>query len=65
MLIQDSVWEKIREQFSEEEKKELRQAVTNECICPPGMFIDLDKLDSDLKTKIVGATRTGFRGDVS
>jgi hypothetical protein len=44
MLIRHETWDQIRDQFSEEEKMDLRECVTGECICPPGLIIE----ESDL-----------------
>jgi hypothetical protein len=59
MLIRDSVWEKIREQFSDAEKLQLREVVTGEAICPKGVLIDPDRLEPELKRKLSEAVRKG------
>lgn len=63
MLIRDSVWEKIREQFSEDEKVKLREAITGEAICPKGVILDPDALDKALAAKLSAAMRMAPRED--
>jgi hypothetical protein len=55
MLIRDSEWQEIRLRFSEQEKAELREAVTGETICPRGFNIDPDELDADMHRKLKNA----------
>jgi hypothetical protein len=57
VLIRDSIWEKIREQFSEDEKLNLRQAMIGQAICPKGVIIDPDILDVALEFKITAAVK--------
>jgi hypothetical protein len=52
MLIRDTIWDKIRSQFSEEEKAQLRTVFQAHCICPKGVIIDDDRLDPPLQAKI-------------
>lgn len=51
MLLTDKVWNKIRHQFSEDDKVELRKATTGEVICPRGVTIDTEKLNTHLKIR--------------
>ena len=55
MLIRDSDWEAIREQFSEDQKAALRASVQGQAICPKGFIIDETKLDVVLEFKITQA----------
>lgn len=55
MLIRDSEWNKIREQFSDEEKSELRKADIGESICPRGTIIEATKLPLALRMKVAAA----------
>lgn len=48
----DSKWNKIRENFTEEEKESFRQAVVGESICPKGVSIELSKLPIELRDKL-------------
>ena len=57
MFISDKRWEGIRDQFSEEEKAQLRKAVTGETICPRGFSIDETRLDVALEFKILQAVK--------
>jgi hypothetical protein len=57
MLIRDTVWTAIREQFSEEEKAELRKAVTGEAICPRGFCVDVEAIPEPLRTKLTTALK--------
>lgn len=60
-LIRDSVWETIRDQFSEAEKVNLRQAITGQAICPKGVVIDVDLLDMALRDKLTAAVAKAAR----
>jgi hypothetical protein len=55
MLIRDSIWDSIREQFSEEEKVELRKHVTGEAICPRGFCVDAESVPQPLQKKLMDA----------
>lgn len=55
MLITDATWKKIRDQFTEQEKNELRQQVCGETICPPGMVLKEEGMRPDLWRKISDA----------
>ena len=57
MFIRDEIWLKIRLRFSEQEKLELRAAVTGVVICPPGLMIEHGDLDVDLRRKLDTAMR--------
>ncbi len=61
-LIRDSIWEKIRGQFSEAEKVSLRLAVTGQAICPKGIIIDTDILDAVLRDKLTAAMEAAQSG---
>jgi hypothetical protein len=52
MIIRESVWEKIRSQFTESEKEHLRMNTVGEVVCPRGWVIDEDQLPKELKRKI-------------
>lgn len=52
MLIRDSTWAKIREHFTEEEKADLRECVTGECICPRGFMLEASDLLPELCAKL-------------
>ena len=58
MLMRDAVWEEIREQFSEEEKVELRKAVKGQTICPPGFVVHTDELPKALDDKLYKALQS-------
>ncbi len=55
MLIRDSDWEAVREQFSEDEKAALRASVQGQAICPKGFIINETKLNVALEFKITQA----------
>lgn len=46
MLLRMSDWERIRDQFTETEKKLLNEAITGETICPRGCIVDEQKAGS-------------------
>jgi hypothetical protein len=52
MLIRHSTWGMIRSHFSEIDKEDLRNVITGETVCPPGIVIDPDKLVPELASKI-------------
>jgi len=52
MLLRDMIWERIREQFTEEDKAELNKSITGSAICPRGLIIDTDRLPADLRHKL-------------
>jgi hypothetical protein len=54
MLIREKDWNHIRHLFTEEEKAELRAAVTGEVICPAGWTIDRSKVRPSLLDKLTG-----------
>lgn len=53
MFVSDRSWNRIRDQFTEDEKVKLRTAVTSLSICPGGVDIDVNFLPPHLKTKLV------------
>jgi hypothetical protein len=57
MLIRNSTWERIRDQFTEEEKADLRMCVVSKCICPPGFMIEEDDVQPTLLNKLKFAMR--------
>lgn len=57
MIIRDSKWSEIREQFTEEEKTELRKSVTGEAICPRGFIVDVENIEPVLRQKLTTAMR--------
>jgi hypothetical protein len=52
MLIRDTTWDRIRMQFTEDEKVELRKAVTGETICPRGFCLEPTQLPEALGNKL-------------
>jgi hypothetical protein len=52
MIIRDTTWSRIREQFSADEKAALNKTITGHAVCPRGIAIDEDKLDVPLREKI-------------
>lgn len=55
MILRTSTWERIRDDFSEAEKKELNGAVTGESVCPRGFVINEKHLSFVLRVKLNGA----------
>lgn len=55
MLLTMARWDAIREQFTEEEKKELNAAITGETLCPKGAVLDESLLRAELAEKIKAA----------
>lgn len=55
MLITDAAWDKIRHQFTEDEKKALRTHIAGETICPRGICVDETALPAPLAEKLKAA----------
>jgi len=51
----DLEWEPIRDQFSEEEKQTLRNAIVGQVLCPPMVHVDTDLLSYSLARKLKAA----------
>ena len=60
--VYDTVWNRIREQFTEDEKDELRQNICGQTICPRGMIVDLAGLSPQLATKVRTAVEAAKKG---
>ncbi len=58
MLITDVTWNRIREQFSEDEKALLRAHITGETICPRGIVVEESELSTELAAKLKTAKGT-------
>lgn len=52
MIVTEAVWDRIRDQFSADEKATLRSVITGHVICPPAIAIDATKLDAGLAAKL-------------
>jgi hypothetical protein len=63
MLIQNRIWDKIRDQFSDAEKDALRKAIQGEAICPRGWVLDPDRLDTGLREKAKAAMKGVANGN--
>lgn len=48
LLVTNSAWALIRELFTEAQKVKMREAMTGEMICPPGIMVDADALPKGL-----------------
>lgn len=55
MFVRNATWNRIRSEFSEQEKSALNEAMTGEIICPPGMMLDLGKLQAAMARVAPGA----------
>jgi len=64
MLIRESIWEQIRDHFSDREKDELRLAIMGHAICPKGVIIDPTQLDVALEFKITAAVANAKADEV-
>ena len=62
MIIRLSTWERIRDEFTDDEKATLRSVTTGEIMCPPGAAIDVDRLDAGLAEKLMRLTRGPLGG---
>jgi hypothetical protein len=52
MFVRNSTWSRIRDEFTDGEKGELRAAIDGEMICPPGLQVDVDRLRPELAMKL-------------
>lgn len=52
MFVRNATWARIRADFTEDEKAELREATEGEMICPPGLQVDVDCLRPELALKL-------------
>jgi hypothetical protein len=53
-LVTEKAWNHIREQFSVEERVLINDAPRlGDCICPRGVFIDVDALPEELRGKLM------------
>jgi hypothetical protein len=52
IFLQMKTWDKIRGNFSQEEKDSLNSAICGEAICPPGISVDAGKLKPELAEKL-------------
>lgn len=52
MLIRDSEWNNIRDQFTEAEKQELRKADAGLVLCPPSTLLDEHLLSAEMAQKV-------------
>ena len=52
MRVWMTAWERIRENFSEEEKRLLNSAIVGEMICPKGLELNEEKLPWKLELKL-------------
>jgi hypothetical protein len=57
MIVTIETWQRIRDQFTDDEKATLRSVTTGEIICPAAAVLDVDKLDAGLADKITTAVR--------
>ncbi len=55
MLITDATWNKIRDQFNEDEKALLRAHICGETICPRGIVVNESVLPTALAEKLKSA----------
>lgn len=65
MIVRNSVWEEIREEFSAEEMEALHRAWRGEVICPRGFVIHPEALEPALKEKLTRLARfPGFNNSL-
>jgi len=56
LFVSDKTWQKIRNQFTADERATLRSTILNSVIAPHrGVDIDIDRLEAGLREKVVGA----------
>lgn len=61
MFISDRVWERIRDQFTDDEKTTLNALVKGRMLCPAGVEIDADGLEAGLAEKLIEALQSVAR----
>lgn len=52
MLLRESDWNAIRNQFTDEEKDKIRHAITGEVICPRGWTVDTERLPVNIQSRL-------------
>lgn len=52
LLITEVAWDAIRDDFSEDEKQQLRDAAIGTTVCPRGTFVDEDRLGAEMRAKL-------------
>jgi len=52
MFVRNATWQKIRDEFTEQEKEALRAAERGQILCPPGVTVNPDLLDRKLAAKL-------------
>lgn len=57
MIIRSEDWEHIRARFTEEEKAQLRRAVTGETLCPRGWTVEDERIPAPLFNKLYAALK--------
>jgi hypothetical protein len=61
MLLRKATWERIREQFTEQEKAVLRQAVQGQLLCPArGWALDDDRIEPALHARLQRAMAVAY-----
>jgi hypothetical protein len=59
VIVTAAVWERIRDDFSENEKEQLRGATCGDSICPRGAILDEETLGAELRAKIQRLNKRG------
>jgi hypothetical protein len=52
MIIRQSIWEQIRDEFTSDEKAAMSRAFRGEMICPRGFILNPEELGAPLKEKL-------------
>lgn len=52
LLITEVAWDAIRDDFTEDEKQQLRDAAIGTTVCPRGTFVDEDRLGQEMRRKL-------------
>ena len=55
MLVRETVWEAIKDQFDSNEKYVMSQYIEGETICPKGAYLNEEKIGPVLTLKIKNA----------
>jgi hypothetical protein len=56
MIIRQSIWEQIRDEFTSDEKAAMSRAFRGEMICPRGFIVNPDALEAALREKLIWLT---------
>ena len=61
MIVSDTFWDKIKHLFTEDEILLLTAAAVGHSICPRGVLVDTNKLETKLRSKLQLKVKVDYR----